>query len=104
MRQSHGPVARSLAAGQALRGRKRHPTVEDRAAVYAGATIIGERSTIGAGVSLMTSVPANSLVLMEETNAKIIPKTSRESNAPDYQILGRSVNQEESASAPIIPS
>jgi serine O-acetyltransferase len=85
MYQGVGLVARSLAAGQALRGRKRHPTIEDRVTIYAGATIIGgdtvigEGSTIGAGVSLMTSVPANSLVLMEATNAKIIPKVSRES-------------------------
>ena len=92
MYQGVGLVARSLAAGQALRGRKRHPTIQDRVTIYAGATIIGgdtvigEGSTIGAGVSLMTSVPANSLVLMEETNVKIISKTSRESNVPDYQI------------------
>jgi len=44
MRQSHGPVARSLAAGQALRGRKRHPTVEDRVTVYAGATMVRQPS------------------------------------------------------------
>ena len=90
--QGVGLVAKSLAAGQALRGRKRHPTIEDRVTIYAGATIIGgdtvigEGSTIGAGVSLMTSVPANSLVVLEATKVKIIPKRSHESYMPDYQI------------------
>ena len=75
-----------------MRGRKRHPTLEDRVTVYAGATIIdgdtaiGAGSTIGAGVLLTNSVPANSLVVLEATNVKVIPKHSRESEALDYQI------------------
>ena len=92
MYQGVGLVAKSLAAGQALRGHKRHPTIEDRVTVYAGATImggdtvIGEGSTIGASVFLTTSVPANSLVVQEATNVKVIPKKSRESFVLDYQI------------------
>ena len=87
-----GLVARSLAAGQALRGRKRHPTIEDRVTLYAGATImggdtvIGEGSTIGASVFLTTSVPPESLVVLEAANVKIIPKKSRGGYVPDYQI------------------
>jgi serine O-acetyltransferase len=90
--QGVGLVARSLAAGQALRGQKRHPTIEDRVTVYAGATIIGgdtvigAGSTIGASVFLTSSVPANSLVVLEATNVRVIPKQSRESDALDYQI------------------
>jgi serine O-acetyltransferase len=92
MYQGVGLVAKSLAAGQALRGQKRHPTIKDRVTIYAGATIIGgdtvvgEGSTIGASVSLTTSVPANSLVVLEAARVKIIPKRSRESYMPDYQI------------------
>jgi serine O-acetyltransferase len=92
MYQGVGLVARSLAAGQALRGQKRHPTIEDRVTVYAGATIIGgdtvigEGSTIGASVFLTSSVPANSLVVLEVGNVRVIPKKSRESYVPDYQI------------------
>jgi serine O-acetyltransferase len=92
MYQGVGLVARSLAAGQALRGQKRHPTIEDRVTVYAGATImggdtvIGEGSTIGASVFLTTSVPPNSLVVLEATNVRIIPKISRDCYALDYQI------------------
>ena len=64
MYQGVGLVAKSLAAGQQLRGQKRHPTIEDRVTIYAGATImggdtvVGEGSTIGANVFLTTSVPA----------------------------------------------
>ena len=92
MYQGVGLVARSLAAGQALRGQKRHPTIGDRVTVYAGATImggdtvVGEGSTIGASVFLTTSVPANSLVVLEAANMRVIPKMSRESWALDYQI------------------
>ena len=92
MYQGVGLVARSLAAGQALRGQKRHPTIEDRVTVYAGATImggdtvIGEGSTIGANVFVISSVPPNSLVVLGETNLRVIPKESRESYSVDYQI------------------
>ena len=90
--QGVGLVAKSLAAGQALRGQKRHPTIEDRVTVYAGATImggdtvIGADTTIGASVFLTTSVPANSLVMLEAANVRIIPKRSRESFVLDFQI------------------
>jgi serine O-acetyltransferase len=92
MYQGVGLVARSLAAGQALRGHKRHPTLEDRVTVYAGATIIGgdtvvgAGSTIGASVFLTTSVPANSLVVLEATNVKVIPKTAHGEYVVDFQI------------------
>jgi serine O-acetyltransferase len=92
MYQGVGLVAKSLAAGQALRGQKRHPTIGDRVTVYAGATImggdtvIGEGSTIGASVFLTTSVPANSLVVLEAANVRVISKTSHEGYALDYQI------------------
>ena len=89
MYQGVGLVAKSLAAGQQLRGQKRHPTIEDRVTIYAGATImggdtvVGEGSTIGANVFLTTSVPPNSLVVQEEANVKVVeqerqrpPKTS----------------------------
>jgi serine O-acetyltransferase len=94
MYQGVGLVAKSLAAGQALRGQKRHPTIEDRVTVYAGATImggdtvIGEGTTIGASVFLTTSVPPNSLVVQEAANVKVIPKWSHEGEeyVLDYQI------------------
>ena len=73
-------IARSLSGGQALRGQKRHPKLEDDVTVYAGATImggdtvVGARSTIGANVFLMQSVPPDSLVLFEEVKVKVMNK------------------------------
>jgi serine O-acetyltransferase len=47
---SRALVARSPAAGQALRGQKRHPTLQDGAAILtANATIVGGDTVIGAG-------------------------------------------------------
>ena len=92
MYQGVGLVARSLAAGQALRGQKRHPTIQDRVTIYAGATIIGgdtvigEGSTIGASVFLTTSVPADSLVIQEAADVKIIQKRTGDSFELDFQI------------------
>lgn len=92
MYQGVGLVAKSLAAGQALRGQKRHPTIEDRVTIYAGATImggdtiIGAGSTIGASVFLTKSVPAHSLVIQEAADVKVIQKRSGDSVEIDFQI------------------
>lgn len=92
MYQGVGLVAQSLAAGQALRGLKRHPTIEDRVTIYAGATImgggtiVGAGSTIGASVFLTRSVPANSLVTQEAADVKVIQKRSSDSFELDFQI------------------
>lgn len=83
MYQGVGLVARSLSAGQQLRGQKRHPTIEDRVTIYAGATIIGgdtvvgEGSTVGANVFLTGSIPPHSLVVQEEANVKVMSKRDR---------------------------
>ncbi|RME89762.1 MAG: serine acetyltransferase [Verrucomicrobia bacterium] len=91
MYQGVGLVARSLSAGQALRGKKRHPTLEDRVTVYAGATImggdtvVGAGSTIGASVFLTHSVPPNSLVILEGLQVKVMEKRRPEPPL-DFQI------------------
>ncbi len=92
MYQGVGLVAKSLAAGQQLRGQKRHPTLEDRVTIYAGATImggdtvVGEGSTIGANVFLTTSVPPNSLVVQEDARVKVISKKERHRPPEDFHI------------------
>jgi serine O-acetyltransferase len=92
MYQGVGLVAKSLAAGQLLRGQKRHPTIEDRVTIYAGATImggdtvVGEGSTVGANVFLTHSVPAHSLVIQEEANVKVMNKRDREKKTTDFQV------------------
>ena len=63
--------AKSPRHGEALRGTKRHPTIEDDVTIYAGATILGGETTIGAGtviggnVWLIESVAENSKVIAE---------------------------------------
>ncbi len=92
MYQGVGLVAKSLAAGQLLRGQKRHPTIEDRVTIYAGATImggdtvVGESSTIGANVFLTTSVPAHSLVIQEEAKFKVMNKKERHKPPTDFHV------------------
>ena len=64
--------AMSPVKGQALRGSKRHPTIEDDVVIYAGATIlggetvIGKGSVIGGSVWLTKSVPHGTRVMLEE--------------------------------------
>ena len=59
-------------AGEKLKGKKRHPTIEDDVIIYSGATIlggdtvIGARSIVGGNVWLTTSVPPDTRVLMEK--------------------------------------
>jgi serine O-acetyltransferase len=59
-------------AGIQLRGKKRHPTIEDNVIIYSGATIlggdtvIGERSIIGGNVWITESVPPETRVIMEK--------------------------------------
>jgi len=89
--QGVGLVARSLSGGHSLRGQRRHPTLENRVTVYAGATImggdtiVGAGSTIGANVFLTQSVPPHSLVLNENVRIKVLAKPTH-SPGPDYQI------------------
>lgn len=92
MYQGVGLVARSLSGGQQLRGQKRHPTIEDRVTIYAGATImggdtvVGEGSTIGANVFLTHSVPPGSLVIPEEVKIKVMSKAERPRITSNFEI------------------
>jgi len=92
MYQGVGLVAKSLAAGQLLRGQKRHPTIEDHVTIYAGATImggdttVGEGSTIGANVFLTSSVLPHSIVVLEDANIKVINKRDREKKREEFHI------------------
>ena len=59
-------------AGEALRNKKRHPTIEDDVIIYSGATVlggetvIGARSVIGGNVWIMESVPPDTKVLAKK--------------------------------------
>ena len=58
-------------AGESLKGKKRHPTIEDEVIIYSGATIlggdtvIGARSIIGGNVWLTESIPPDTKVMLE---------------------------------------
>lgn len=64
-------VPRGSEGGDYLRGRKRHPTIEDDVTIYAqatilgGETVIGARCIIGGNVWLTSSVPPDTTVLIE---------------------------------------
>jgi serine O-acetyltransferase len=83
--------AKSTAGGQALRGKKRHPTIEDNVTIYPGATILGGKTIIGAGstiggnVFIMDSVAPNSLVIYDGLDMRVLSKADKKT-ALDYQI------------------
>ncbi len=65
------------AAGQLIRGRKRHPTVESGSTLYANATVLGGQTVVGAdsviggSVFLARSVPARSRVSLKEPELRV---------------------------------
>ena len=63
--------------GNLVRGHKRHPTIEDRVVIYANATVLGGRTTvghdsvIGSSVWLTQSVEPHTTVVMEKPKLRI---------------------------------
>lgn len=83
--------AKSTAHVEELRGKKRHPTIEDHVTIYPGATIlggetvIGANSTIGGNVFIMESVQPNSLVIYDGLDMRVLNKSDRQV-VIDFQI------------------
>ena len=79
------------AEGNLIRGKKRHPTIEDRVVIYASATIlggdtvIGHDSVIGSSVWVTSSVEPYATVTMEKPRLRIRAGTEVETWV-DYQI------------------
>jgi serine O-acetyltransferase len=69
--------------GLLVRGRKRHPTIEDRVVLYANATVLGGRTVvghdavIGSNVMLTRSVEPHTTVILEK------PRLRMRSDEPD---------------------
>ncbi len=69
-------------AGERLRGKKRHPTIEDDVIIYAGTTIlggdtvIGARSVIGGNVWITESVPPDTKVFL--ATPKLVMRSVRD--------------------------
>ncbi|MFP4143585.1 MAG: serine O-acetyltransferase [Phycisphaeraceae bacterium] len=85
--------ALSTKGGQAWRGRKRHPTIEDDVTIYGGAiilggeTVIGRGSTIGGAVFLTSSVPAGHTVNMKKPELRVSAnRRRRKQPAADSQV------------------
>jgi serine O-acetyltransferase len=78
--------------GSPIKGLKRHPDIEDNVTIYAGATIlggettIGRNSIIGGNCWVTESVPADSVVAIENGLSTVKPK-------PDYppRYVGRTL-------------
>lgn len=83
--------AKSTSGGQQLRGKKRHPTIEDNVTIYPGATILGGETVIGAGstiggnVFIMDSVAPNSLVIYDGLDMRVMSKKDKKTSV-DFQI------------------
>lgn len=83
--------AKSTAGGQQLRGKKRHPTIEDNVTIYPGATILGGETVIGAGstiggnVFIMNSVAPKSLVIYDGLDMRVLNKANKAA-VLDFQI------------------
>jgi serine O-acetyltransferase len=77
--------ALSLAAGQMLRGTKRHPTLQNNVVVYAGAsilggeTVIGEGTVIGGNVFITSSVSGKVNVAIKSPELQYSDKVSKRS-------------------------
>ena len=62
--------------GKVIRGTKRHPSIENKVTIYAGATIlggqtvVGEGSVVGGNVWLTHSIPSHTKVIIEEPRLK----------------------------------
>ncbi len=82
-----GALSLPADAGEQLRGgAKRHPTIEDDAIIYSGATIlggktvIGARSVVGGNVWLTSSIPADTKVFMESPRLVYKYQDNKEDN------------------------
>ena len=76
----------STAAGQQLKGKKRHPTIMDNVTIYSGAsilggdTVIGEGTVIGGNVFVTNSVEANQRVTIKNQELRF---TARRKSSGD---------------------
>jgi serine O-acetyltransferase len=67
-----GALSLPRGSAEALRSKKRHPTIEDEVIIYSGATIlggdtlIGARSVIGGNVWITDSVPPDTKVFLKK--------------------------------------
>ncbi len=78
--------------GQSIRGKKRHPTLEDDVTIYPGATILGGETVIGRGsviggnAYVTRSVPPDSRVVPEPPRQRVSPQAPGSQESFDWEI------------------
>jgi len=78
--------------GEIIKGTRRHPKVEDNVVIYpngiilGGDTVIGARSTIGANVFLMKSIPPDTLLVRAEQVQTRLDKKGKKTSVMTVQI------------------
>ncbi len=83
--------ALTTTGGQALRGRKRHPTIEDDVTIYPNATILGGETVIGRGVTIngslfiTASIPPGHTVSMKH-EFKVSDRSARRKGSEQFDI------------------
>jgi serine O-acetyltransferase len=81
--------ALSTRGGQSLKGKKRHPTIEDRVTIYSGAsilggdTVIGEGVVIGSNAFIISSVQENTKVSIKSPNLRFMRNNKEASQELD---------------------
>ncbi len=74
--------------GRAIKGLKRHPTIEDNVTIYPNATILGGETVIGRGATvggnayITDSVPPDHLVLQESPKLHVLDKSAKRASTP----------------------
>ena len=86
-------------SGEIIKGLKRHPKVEDDVTIYpngiilGGDTVIGARSTVGANVFLMKSIPPDTLLVRgEQIQQRMDKKTKKSQPTVTVQIHEDEIN------------
>ena len=86
-------------SGEIIKGLKRHPKVEDDVTIYpngiilGGDTVIGARSTVGANVFLMKSIPPDTLLVRgEQVQQRMDKKTKKSQPTVTVQIHEDEIN------------
>ena len=83
--------ALSTRAGQRLRGKKRHPTIEDNVTIYSGAsvlggdTVIGANSVIGGNAFITSSIPRDTRVSVKMQELEYAHGPHNEAKAQELQ-------------------
>ncbi|MCR5336960.1 MAG: serine acetyltransferase [Lachnospiraceae bacterium] len=84
--------ALSTRGGQNLRGKRRHPTIEDNVTIYSGAsilggeTVIGEGAVIGGNTFITSSIPAGAKVSVKNQELAVNFSSGKNEGSRDLPV------------------